>query len=328
MPRRKRNDEPGAFHHVMNRGIAKRPVFVGRAEVRFFLARLAIEVRRGELEVHGYCFLTTHFHLLLRSPRGNLSEAIRRVENPFVRWFNRRQRRDGPLFRGRFTSRRVDSDRYYDNVRSYIDYNPVEAGVVKVPADYPYGSAFLYRRGSIPRWLHEPPRGFSSCSPPLNEHATWVVERCLESPSASGPFDDFVDAAPSRVRRWMERKARVADGLAGSCCLLSPAALSEAVEQLRSQRGAWDVSPRSRPKDGWKILHIGLSRTVVGLSTVEASVQLEVPRSSAGQALLEHRHLLLSSPEYAECAAEVLQLGLCITFGAKRPGESRSGVAG
>ena len=75
MARRPRLDCEGAWHHVMNRGIARRPIFEGRGDIRFFLSRVARAVRRGELEVHAYCVLPTHFHMLVRSPAG-LSPAL------------------------------------------------------------------------------------------------------------------------------------------------------------------------------------------------------------------------------------------------------------
>ncbi len=71
MAQRARNDEPGSWHHVLNRGLAKRPLFEDRVDVRYFLSRLAREVRRGRLELHAWCVLTTHFHLLVRSPVGS-----------------------------------------------------------------------------------------------------------------------------------------------------------------------------------------------------------------------------------------------------------------
>ncbi len=63
MPWRWRSDGRGAWHHVMNRGLARRPVFEDRECVRYFLSCLARVVRRGLLEVHAYCVMTTHFHL-------------------------------------------------------------------------------------------------------------------------------------------------------------------------------------------------------------------------------------------------------------------------
>ncbi len=79
MARNPRQDHPGSWHHVMNRGIARRSLFESRDDIRFFLACLARAVRRGQIEVHAWCILTTHFHLLVRSPGGELSAAMRRV---------------------------------------------------------------------------------------------------------------------------------------------------------------------------------------------------------------------------------------------------------
>ncbi len=99
MPRRPREDEPGAWHHVMNRGIARRALYEDRRDVRCFLACLALAARAGLIEVHAWCVMTTHFHLLVRSPVGQLSDAMRRVQREYSRAFNRRH---GALARGRF----------------------------------------------------------------------------------------------------------------------------------------------------------------------------------------------------------------------------------
>jgi hypothetical protein len=140
------------------------------------------------------------------------------------------------------------------------------------------------------------------------------VERRLESPSQDDPFDDLIGATPSRVRRWMERKTRLADGPQLPQCLISLASLQEAVRVLRARVGPWEVSPRKRSRDAWEVLTLGLSRVAVGLSTMETAVHLGVPRSSAGNALLEHRHLVLSNRTYSKRAAKVLSLALRLTF--------------
>jgi REP element-mobilizing transposase RayT len=128
LARQPRVDQPGSWHHVINRGIAKRPLFESRSDVRFFLARLVRQIRLGRIEVHAYCFMTTHFHLLVRSPLGELSEAMRRVQNEHSRRFNRRKKRDGALIRGRFFSRPVRSLQYRRALVRYIDANPSAAG--------------------------------------------------------------------------------------------------------------------------------------------------------------------------------------------------------
>src|SRR6185369_9941718 len=129
---------PGAWHHVMNRGIAKRTLFESEVDIRTFLSRLACAARAGRVEVHAFCILTTHFHLLLRSPQGRLSEALHHVQNSYSRWFNRSRKRDGPLYRARFRSKRVDSLAYRFQLVRYIDSNPVSAGLVEDPQQYPH----------------------------------------------------------------------------------------------------------------------------------------------------------------------------------------------
>ena len=90
MGQRKRHDGLRVWHHVANRGIARRSVFEGPLDDRYFLSRLARAHRLGLLELYAYCLMITHFDLLVRSPVGRLSEAMRPVLDPYVRWFNRR----------------------------------------------------------------------------------------------------------------------------------------------------------------------------------------------------------------------------------------------
>lgn len=88
MPRPLRTDTPGSLHHITNRGVAHRTVFESRREVRFFLSRIAKVVRRGWIELHAYCILPNHFHVLVRSVvrgREGPPEAgcrIRRTRSP------------------------------------------------------------------------------------------------------------------------------------------------------------------------------------------------------------------------------------------------------
>ena len=154
MGRGPRKDWPGAWHHVVNRGIARRTVFEGASDIAVFTDLLERVAAEGLLEVHAYCFLTTHFHLLVRSPRGLLPAAMRRVENGYVRAFNRMRRRDGSLFRGRYWSAPVEDATYWWAVLRYIDRNPLQAGLCARSTDYPHGSARWYARREGPPWLH------------------------------------------------------------------------------------------------------------------------------------------------------------------------------
>ncbi len=144
MARKPRNDAPGHWFHVMNRGIARRTFFETKEDMGVFLEQLGTVSDRGELEVHAFALMTTHYHLLVRSPIGQLGHAMQRVQTEYSRWFNRGRRRDGSLVRGRYTSKKVDSHAYRCTLVKYIDRNPVSAGLVSNARDYPYGSARSY----------------------------------------------------------------------------------------------------------------------------------------------------------------------------------------
>ena len=75
MTRRPRLDEPGAMHHVVNRGVAKRALFDGAKDMRYFQSRLARSARRGEIRVHAFSLVVNHYHLFLESVTGDLSSA-------------------------------------------------------------------------------------------------------------------------------------------------------------------------------------------------------------------------------------------------------------
>ena len=76
---------------MMNRGIARRTLFESSEDMRYFLSRLAREIRKGEWGGHCFSLMTTHYHLLVRSSTEELSEVMRRVQNAYVRYFKHRR---------------------------------------------------------------------------------------------------------------------------------------------------------------------------------------------------------------------------------------------
>jgi putative transposase len=105
--------------------------------------------------VHAWCLLDNHFHLLLFSQSGRLSDAMRFLGGRFTQRINYRDGRDGPIFRGRFTSVAVNSDAHLVQASRYIHRNPVAAGLVAEPWQWPWSSAQAYLRlVRTPAWLH------------------------------------------------------------------------------------------------------------------------------------------------------------------------------
>jgi REP element-mobilizing transposase RayT len=128
----------------MNRGIDRRAVFRSDDDRQIFYDCLAAAMPRYGVEVHAWCLLDNHFHLLLMSASGRLSDAMRLLGGCFTQRINYRDGRDGPIFRGRFTSVAVRSDAHLVQVSRYIHRNPVEAGLVAEPWQWPWSSAQAY----------------------------------------------------------------------------------------------------------------------------------------------------------------------------------------
>jgi len=285
MPRRPRCDEPGAWHHVTNRGIAKRTLFEGASDIRCFLALLARAVRGGMLEVHAFCVLMTHFHLLVRSPRGELSQAMQVIQNQYVRRFNRRRRRDGTLVRGRFWSKRVLSLRYRSLLVQYIDRNPVKAGMAESAARYPFGSAKQYAAQSGPRWLTRAwveaavreatgaqtydPREYAKAFPPARGTSldALVASRLSYAGEEDDPLDDLFGAAPAAVRSWMRYKARLADETKPGMPVVDASSVLQAV--ARAATDPWAVRWGRKQRCAWTVARAVLLRDLAGATYAE-----------------------------------------------------------
>ncbi len=282
MARIPRQDGPGTWHHVMNRGVAKRPLFEDREDQRFFLARLARQVRLGCIEVHAFCLMTTHFHMLVHSPTGKLSEAMRRVQNEHSRQFNRRHKRDGTLIRGRYFSKPVLSLSYRQTLVSYIDANPVKAGMVRISSEYAFGSAKAYMQAEGPRWLTRGWVESVSCATAGSEHYTpaayiaafggglssesaELIHARIASTATEDPLDDLIAATPKRVREWMQRKALLADGCRIGLPVCGLRALDAALAESVRDQGPWFVEDGRSSRRGAELARAGLLRDLCGL---------------------------------------------------------------
>lgn len=109
----------------MNRRAAREPLFFDDNDRFTFLELLEGNASRTEVEVHAYCLMGNHFHLLLRTPNANLGYMMQLLLGRYARYFNDRYGRDGGVCRGRYRSVLVDSDRYLLAVSRYIHRNPL-----------------------------------------------------------------------------------------------------------------------------------------------------------------------------------------------------------
>ncbi len=126
MPRSPRVNYANACYHVMNRGIAKNPIFYNEKSYQIFLEILGESCKKFEVIIHAYCLMSNHYHLLLETPKANLSKFMQYLGACYTQRYNKFMETDGPIFRGRFKSKIVEDDSYFVGLGKYIHCNPKE----------------------------------------------------------------------------------------------------------------------------------------------------------------------------------------------------------
>ncbi len=129
-----------AVYHVTSRGNARQRITRDDADRQAWLTVLAQTVRRFGWLCHAYCLMNNHYHLLLETPQPNLSRGMRQLNGVYTQAFNRRHRRVGHLFQGRFKAILVEKDAHLLELCRYVVLNPVRAKSVRHPKDWAWSS--------------------------------------------------------------------------------------------------------------------------------------------------------------------------------------------
>jgi len=131
---------PGGLYHVTSRGNDGQVVYFDDCDRTRFIDLLASVVERFHLLCHSYCLMSNHYHLLLETPKANLSPAMRQLNGPYAQSFNRRHVRCGHLFQARFRSILVQKESHLLRCVSYIVRNPVRARICEQPGQWRWSS--------------------------------------------------------------------------------------------------------------------------------------------------------------------------------------------
>ena len=141
MPRQPRLELPGYPHHVVQRGVNRATVFFDPDCRLAYLSLLRHYAGMYRVAVHAWCQMTNHVHLLLTpNLEGALGKLMQNLNRDYAQLVNRRFERTGALWAGRYRSNIVATDRYLFACMSYIEFNPVRAGMVAQPGDWPWSS--------------------------------------------------------------------------------------------------------------------------------------------------------------------------------------------
>lgn len=132
---------PGQPQHVIQRGNNRSALFVAPTDYERFRAWLRVACERHGCLVHAYVLMTNHVHLLVTPMTApGIGKVMQSVGRRYVQYFNRTYHRTGTLWEGRYRAVVIDTDAYLLTCCRYIERNPVRAGMVVDPADYPWSS--------------------------------------------------------------------------------------------------------------------------------------------------------------------------------------------
>jgi REP element-mobilizing transposase RayT len=145
---------PGALYHVTARGDRREDIFFREEDRADFLSVLGEVCDRFNWVVHAYCQMTNHYHLLVETVDGNLGRGMRQLNGVYTQRFNRRHGLVGHLFQGRYKAILVQKESYLLELTRYVVLNPVRAGMVADPANWPWSSyRTVVGEAPAPEWL-------------------------------------------------------------------------------------------------------------------------------------------------------------------------------
>lgn len=140
MPRPHRINNEG-YHHIINRGVEKRKVFLCDEDFKKFIDILEEFKSMYNYTIIAYCLMDNHYHLLLHTTQNNLSFIMKRINQKYTLYFNNKYKRVGHLWQGRFKSWYIFDEKYLTVLVKYIEGNPIRANIAKNIGEYKWASS-------------------------------------------------------------------------------------------------------------------------------------------------------------------------------------------
>src|ERR671911_2275812 len=149
MARRPRLFAPGILYHVIVRGNYRQKTFLNARDYEAYLERLARYRKRFGVTVYAYCLMSNHVHLLVETGSQPLSRFMQGLQQSYTQYFNRKHKKVGHLFQGRYKAIVCDKDEYLLSLIRYIHQNPVRAKMVRRIDEYRYSGHGAYAEGRV-----------------------------------------------------------------------------------------------------------------------------------------------------------------------------------
>lgn len=192
--------------HVMSKGNGGQEIFLDGADWREFLAILSQIKARNAFDLFAYCLMPNHFHLLVRVGVFPISLVMQHLLTRYSKFFNFRNRRRGHLFQGRFKALSCDQDAYFLELVRYIHLNPVRAGLVGAPGDWPWSGHHEYVSSSEHRLIDpafplslfgdgaaDPVRGYLDFIRVRQDARDSAISARLASTAEEGAADEYAE---------------------------------------------------------------------------------------------------------------------------------------
>jgi len=195
MTRPLRIEFAGALYHVTARGNAQSDIYHDDDDRNAFLSLLNNSIRRHDWYCHVYCLMSNHYHLLIETSTPTLSKGMKYLNGTYTQYLNRKHRRVGHVFQGRFKAILVQKDAYLLELARYIVLNPVRARMVRHVRDWPWSS---YRATA----------GYAQGAPCLT--TDWVLAGFAKTRKvAQSRYRDFVQAGKGQPSPWEQLKNQI-----------------------------------------------------------------------------------------------------------------------
>jgi putative transposase len=154
MARPLRIELSGGLYHVTSRGNRREDIYFSEDDRRAWLEVFVQVCERFNWVCHAYCQMTNHYHIVVETPEGNLSQGMRQLNGIYTQRVNRTHGRVGHVFQGRFKGILVEKDAYLLELSRYVVLNPVRAGMVADCRDWPWSSyRAMLGEETVPLWL-------------------------------------------------------------------------------------------------------------------------------------------------------------------------------